>query len=89
MVIFNYYTQDGHLMKEDEVMWRICDSKGNLFEEASPIRFSHQTGYNHHYVSNEEQHTDLHLNPFSGNHLHYFSQELATAQLNELKQQTQ
>lgn len=78
---FNYYTQDGYLMKNDEIMWRICDSTGELFIEPVKCVFHQNTGYNHTYISNEEQWSSPNLNPYCANHLHYYSKTEAIKQL--------
>lgn len=81
--IFNYYTQDGHLMIEGEIMWRICCSQGILFLEPVKCKFSQSTGYNHLYISNKEQYACLNLNPYSANHLHYYDYNNAIEELNK------
>jgi hypothetical protein len=73
---FNYYTQDGHLMLNGEIMWRICCSDGELFLEPVSLIFSEKTGYNNFNIN---------LNPFAANHLHYYSYDKALKELNERK----
>ena len=73
---FKYYTQDGHLMKNEEVMWRICDSTGFPYEKPASVFFHHSTGYNR---------GDEELNPFAANHLHYYDKETAEKELALLK----
>lgn len=80
--------QDGHLMKDDEVMWRICNSTGMLFKDVEKVIFHQATGYNHKYISNENQHSKINLNPFAADHLHYFDKELAIEQLKKRKELT-
>jgi len=81
--LFNYYTQDGHLMIEGEKMWRICNSEGTLFLKPIECNFSQYTGYNHLYISNEEQYSRPNLNPYSANHLHYYDYNNAVKELNK------
>jgi len=82
---YNYYTQDGHLMIEGEIMWRICNSEGKLFSKPTITYFSQNTGYNHLYISNEEQYNCPHLNPYEANHLHYYDFNIALEELNKRK----
>ena len=42
-------------MKNGEIMWRICDSSGKLFNKPELVNFSQTTGYNHLWVSNDNQ----------------------------------
>lgn len=85
---YNYYTQDGHLMQHEEVMWRICCSKGEPFLEPVSVIFHHGTGYNGDIVRTSENEFQLkyrlNLNPFAANHLHYFSKENAQKALRQL-----
>ncbi len=78
---YNYYTQDGHLMKNGEIMWRICCSQGILFLEPIKCVFNQNTGYNHLYITNEKQYSRPNLNPYSANHLHYYLKKEAEKQL--------
>ena len=78
---YNYYTQDGHLMVEGETMYRICCSEGELFNQPMSTIFTHNTGYNHLYISNDNQRNRPHLNPYKANHLHYFNKQEALKQL--------
>jgi len=82
---YNYYTQDGHLMQNDEVMWRICCSEGKLFTQPVRVVFHQSTGYNHIYISNDEQYNCPNLNPFKANHLHYYNFDTAVEELNKRK----
>lgn len=65
---FNYYTQDGHLMQNGEVMWRICDSKSEVFDQPVKVYFNDATGYNDY---------DTSKNPFAANHIHFFDKNTA------------
>ena len=82
---YNYYTQDGHLMIEGETMWRICCSQGFLFTQPLNCVFRQNTGYNGNFEKVNENQFNLksrsNLNPYSANHLHYFSKEEAERQL--------
>jgi hypothetical protein len=79
---YKYYTQDGHLMKNGEIMWRICDSSGKLFNKPELVNFSQTTGYNHLWVSNDNQKSQPHLNPYHKNHLHYYDYNNALKNIN-------
>ena len=82
MNTYEYYTQDGHLMKENEIMWRICDSSGKKFDKPESVNFSQTTGYNHLWISNNNQRSQPHLNPYHPNHLHYYSYDNALKNIN-------
>ena len=85
--LFNYYTQDGHLMIEGETMWRICCSRGILFSEPLKCNFSQNTAYNGNIEKINENHFELksrsNLNPYSANHLHYYDYNNAMKELNK------
>jgi len=78
-MIFSYYTQDGNLMKDGEIMWRICDSDGKPFETPVKTYFHAESGYNGGKKN---------LNPYAANHLHFYNKSLAKEALKSLKYTT-